>query len=910
MSKILKRILIGALVITVMMAIIGLIWRPPVDGLHGEVPFHSVYEDAIVTIDIYDLSDEELASKYADQTLHVRNFPGRDVRYMLLTDDDAKLQRISVRGTDNLRNAVVDAQYSKWVDKSLNVYLHRGFQDAATEIFQDALPHLRKDYKTIVTGHSLGGAIAAILMMHLETQGYPIERVTTFGQPMVTNEDGAAKFAKSKLLRIVNLEDIVTKVPPSSLLGSVYKSYRHFAPEVVLLKDNKYLFQVPRLPSSHEIEAATDELRKEDSRGLWSDYLSAHRMVNYIAHLQEIMKNGKRVQSATISDDLEGKSNPVSTTRPTRLALLVGVNDYKADALPDLAGCVNDVHAMKSLLIGQYGFAAQDVRVLTNAAATREEIIRAVRENLIERAKENDTVLFYFSGLGSRVMDKTGDESDGWDETIVPYDGRQGDVIDISDDEFNDLVHELKPGVDLVTVLDCCHSRGDAVDPTVRYVDSDGLGTAVSANLKIAGASLQAESFRDSSDYTLISAAQPDQSAHEFSYQGKINGAMTYFFVNEAKRIQNGKRTYQVVVDSVQLAVNKVYADQSPQLASRRSDAQLFAAAANASRAFITVSRRPDGAVVLLAGQAHGMTVGSTFDVYAPGTTNLQSAKAIDRLTLTKLHPFTSEVKSQNRAMIPYASQAIETNHEYGDFKFYVYVAGNSTIETELKQSIAKHAYIQLVDSAAKAQVEISVHADQVHVTSASNGIAKYFANSSDSILEVEAMILHLSKWFNLLLLDNPESNLQIELRIGQDLAKVQKFQVGQRTPISVRNLSSEKLYFSIIDLESTGDVIPLFPKEGQSVELLPGAQWTGTPRFNLPAGQKEVSDFLKLIATREPISVHFLQAKAPPALRGGSMLEKLLTDAAFGSRSAEAISIGSDSWATYTVKCVTYSAE
>ena len=513
MSKILKRILIGALVITVMMAIIGLIWRPPVDGLHGEVPFHSVYEDAIVTIDIYDLSDEELASKYADQTLHVRNFPGRDVRYMLLTDDDAKLQRISVRGTDNLRNAVVDAQYSKWVDKSLNVYLHRGFQDAATEIFQDALPHLRKDYKTIVTGHSLGGAIAAILMMHLETQGYPIERVTTFGQPMVTNEDGAAKFAKSKLLRIVNLEDIVTKVPPSSLLGSVYKSYRHFAPEVVLLKDNKYLFQVPRLPSSHEIEAATDELRKEDSRGLWSDYLSAHRMVNYIAHLQEIMKNGKRVQSATISDDLEGKSNPVSTTRPTRLALLVGVNDYKADALPDLAGCVNDVHAMKSLLIGQYGFAAQDVRVLTNAAATREEIIRAVRENLIERAKENDTVLFYFSGLGSRVMDKT-------------------------------------------------------------------------------------------------------------------------------------------------------------------------------------------------------------------------------------------------------------------------------------------------------------------------------------------------------------------------------------------------------------GDVIPLFPKEGQSVELLPGAQWTGTPRFNLPAGQKEVSDFLKLIATREPISVHFLQAKAPPALRGGSMLEKLLTDAAFGSRSAEAISIGSDSWATYTVKCVTYSAE
>jgi hypothetical protein len=174
------------------------------------VDFPSIYRMAILAKDVYDLSEQEFHSKYAGtgQRLGVQELPGSQVRYLVLIDDERKTQTVAVRGSSNLQNWLMNADYLKRVHPKLNVYLHEGFSTAADELWRELRPVLKKGHRTTITGHSLGGAIAAILMMRLMSEGYEIDNVVTFGQPKVTNEAGAVAFAHSKLLRVVNGDDI------------------------------------------------------------------------------------------------------------------------------------------------------------------------------------------------------------------------------------------------------------------------------------------------------------------------------------------------------------------------------------------------------------------------------------------------------------------------------------------------------------------------------------------------------------------------------------------------------------------------------------------------------------------------------------------------------------------------------
>jgi predicted lipase len=92
-----------------------------------------------------------------------------------------------------------------------------------------------------ITGHSLGGAIAVILMTHLQADEYTIGSVITFGQPKVTNEAGVQHIDDSPVLRIIHHDDLVPLVPPLSLLSAIHGTYRHMGPEIILLPDENFM---------------------------------------------------------------------------------------------------------------------------------------------------------------------------------------------------------------------------------------------------------------------------------------------------------------------------------------------------------------------------------------------------------------------------------------------------------------------------------------------------------------------------------------------------------------------------------------------------------------------------------------------------------------------------------------------
>jgi hypothetical protein len=105
-------------------------------------------------------------------------------------------------------------------------------------------------------------------------------------------------------------------------------------------------------------------------------------------------------------------------------ALLIGINYTGTPA--QLGGCINDVRTVQATL-ATMGFAASEdvnTRVLTE-----EDARRPTRKNIIEGmqwltrgARAGDVFWFHYSGHGSQVSDRNGEEEDGKDESICPLD--------------------------------------------------------------------------------------------------------------------------------------------------------------------------------------------------------------------------------------------------------------------------------------------------------------------------------------------------------------------------------------------------------------------------------------------------------------------------------------------------------
>ena len=163
-----------------------------------------------------------------------------------------------------------------------------------------------------------------------------------------------------------------------------------------------------------------------------------------------------------------------------RRALLVGIDEY-AHVHP-LVGPVNDARAVKSFISGHLGYSDRDIRMLLDSEATRDNILDAFEDWLIDGTVEGDQVFVFFSGHGFRQPDQNGDEADRYDETLVPVDVRlaaDGAFSGmITDDEIAVLMNRLA-GREIQVVVDACHSgtstKISVVGDEWRFVKSPRL---------------------------------------------------------------------------------------------------------------------------------------------------------------------------------------------------------------------------------------------------------------------------------------------------------------------------------------------------------------------------------------------------------------------------------------------------
>jgi hypothetical protein len=306
-------------------------------------------------------------------------------------------------------------------------------------------------------------------------------------------------------------------------------------------------------------------------------------------------------------------------------ALTLGINDYKN--VNSLRGCVADTETIRAMLIELFNFPERNIRTFTNEQVVKAEVQKQFAW-LFQGAKPGDRVVLHFSGHGSYVDDKDGDEPDGRDELIALYDMDFDDPDTyLLDDELREWTKTKPPGVELTVVLDNCHSgtgtrmllaaatggplRPAEVDPAatvkrsmsqanvsrglevahiaaravnpqnenmvrVRFIDPP---EAIKA--KVAQARSRALSRRGlvevkELNHVLLAACRADQTAADATIDGKPSGAFTYY-LDRTIRAGGARIQRRALIDKLAENLTSAHFSQVPQLEGP-GDGPLFAA--------------------------------------------------------------------------------------------------------------------------------------------------------------------------------------------------------------------------------------------------------------------------------------------------------------------------------------------
>ena len=220
-----------------------------------------------------------------------------------------------------------------------------------------------------------------------------------------------------------------------------------------------------------------------------------------------------------------------------RRALFVGIDRYPT---APLAGCVEDVSAMSTLL-AQFGyFGAADWRMLCDERATAQGIKERLQW-LIQGAKNGDALLFYYSGHGVQLSTRDAQgEVAAQDDILCPFDFNMDDrKTYLTPDDFRELFEALPKGVFFTWISDSCHSgmpkTGNlaGVKQFPLPLDVGWARDEAAKALGIEPTRLSGESLfgNSAASLTYLSACGADETTQEVMLQGHVHGAMTAAFL-------------------------------------------------------------------------------------------------------------------------------------------------------------------------------------------------------------------------------------------------------------------------------------------------------------------------------------------------------------------------------------------
>jgi metacaspase-1 len=476
----------------------------------------------------------------------------------------------------------------------------------------------------------------------------------------------------------------------------------------------------------------------------------------------------------------------------SKRALIVAISQYDPASSWKTIHSTNDIPLVQGALQAQ-GF--QDIHVLRDSAAKAKGIQEAFQKYLIDPSRKGDIVVFHYSGHGQQITDDDGDEVDGYDEALVPYDApmNPGPGYDgsrhLRDDVLNDLLQKLRDQVkaedpddhgNVVVFLDSCFSgtpRGEFFRGGAEPIGPPRPGHASEVRRKVGSGFFTARGEVVAEDaglapYVVFAAARADQVDQEIVDPSRnvLVGPLSWA-VSRALTTLRGEPTYRNLFDEVQFHMREQLVPGEPQLEGD-ADTRIFSGQAVKQASFFPVAEVQNGgrAVLLPMGSMGGLMPKAEVEIHKQGTLTPSAASRLAVGKVKTATPFKSIVELNRRvAAAPLQKgRAFVTHYSFGDLRMRVQVRDlkDAALQARLRTALARVPSVELVESAPEVIVELENPMVRVRTQSGTDVLPPLPPETPNLDIRIADRMLDLARnrYLSRLKLDNP--NLRYTLKI------------------------------------------------------------------------------------------------------------------------------------------------
>ena len=239
-----------------------------------------------------------------------------------------------------------------------------------------------------------------------------------------------------------------------------------------------------------------------------------------------------------------------------KTSLCIGINKYPNPA-NNLKGCINDAHDWSNLLKEQYNF--DDTMFLLDSDATLRNVKKTMSHMV---SKKPDVLVVTFSGHGTRWPHNLG-YWEAWclhDNHLMDYD-------------FQKILKKADLKTKIVVISDSCHAAGvtrkflqtmndTAYHSVPRYMPPDDDMDAI----RVASMPMTKAIFNPVAKMKeiLLAASQSTEYAYDAWFDGKFNGAFSYYAIKILKK--HPDMTYKNFIDDIKAYLPSKLYPQTPVL--------------------------------------------------------------------------------------------------------------------------------------------------------------------------------------------------------------------------------------------------------------------------------------------------------------------------------------------------------
>ena len=255
----------------------------------------------------------------------------------------------------------------------------------------------------------------------------------------------------------------------------------------------------------------------------------------------------------------------------TQRALIVGIGIYPEERGWGKIHGDNDIPMIREALAGR-GFYLQNIMELRNEQATKKSIVNSLNA-LKSRSQQGDNVFIHFSCHGQQVVDLDGDEEDGYDEAIIPYDANKDykkGVYEgenhLIDDELNRYLTSIRKKIGqsgtLLVVIDACHSGGGTRGESAQ--DDSLIIRGTDQPFLLEGKKLKFNNLKQKLGWVVISASQSYQNNYEYRFESTYFGSLSYAVKLAMGELKSGE-SYSDFFSLIQIKREQMKVSRYPQ---------------------------------------------------------------------------------------------------------------------------------------------------------------------------------------------------------------------------------------------------------------------------------------------------------------------------------------------------------